>query len=229
MIEPAAPLRDPGGAEARLLAALAARATDAGEAASPATWIVSDGLAGDGDEIVARVAARGPGNRILMLSRLRAHPDGPTPGLRRLWDLEERARGCGLPVLTLRLGPMVGPASPLWAKLASAPPLPRAGRPLVHPVAEEDVIETVHRAITGPGPWEDWYDVAGPEVWSLAELVALAAGADAGAGGAWEPPLEELEHHRLTDPAPWLERFALAPAPLATRARAWGARIGSPA
>lgn len=234
MIAPAAPLRNPSGAEARLLAALVARGlavADAGESAgtSPVTWLVSDGLAGDLDPVLAGVAARGAGHRILMLSRLRAHPDGPTPGLRRLWALEERARGTGLPVLTLRLGPMVGPASPLWRKLAGAPALPRSGRTLHHPVAEEDVVETLQRALQAPGEWGDWYDVGGPEVWSLGELAELAAGGDAGDGGAWEPPLEELERHLLIDPQPWLQRFGLAPGPLAERARTWGAAVRSPA
>ncbi len=83
------------------------------------------------------------------------------------------------------------------------------------------MVETLRRALQGPGQWDDWYDVAGPEVWSLAELAELASGTDVGDGGAWEPPLEELVQHLLTDPRPWLERFGLAPAPLAERARAW--------
>jgi hypothetical protein len=221
------PPRDASGAEARLLAALAARGLphaaggEPGVASEGTAWLISDGFGGDP---LAAISRAGDGDRILMLSRLRAHPDAETASLRRLWDLEERARGTGLPVLTLRLGPMVGPKSPLWRRLATRPALPREGRMLLHPVAEEDVVETIARAIRGPGPWREWFEVAGPEIWSLAELTDLAAehGADPDGHAAWEPPLDELVRHRLVEPGPWLARFGLAPGPLAERARSWG-------
>jgi uncharacterized protein YbjT (DUF2867 family) len=191
----------------------------------PATLVCAEGLAPrDLDLMLAPPGARA-GTRLLVLSRVGAHPDARSRALRALWDLEERARATGLPVLTLRLAPMVGPQSPLWLELTTHPRLPHGGRQLLNPVCEEDVVETLERALAGSAAWEGWYEVAGPEVWSLAELTALAAewpeDPTAGRTAAWEPSLEELAEHRLCEAGPWLEHFGIAPRPLADRAGAW--------
>lgn len=149
--------------------------------------------------------------RVLILSRLGAHPDAKAPALQRLWRLEEHVRKGGAPTLTLRFAPLVGPESPLWRKLASRPALPRSGRQLLNPVLESDALETLVRALADPRPWSNWYEVAGPEVWSLAELSDLAGRSGAAAGGRWEPELDELAEHRLAEAAPWMQRFSLTP------------------
>ena len=170
-----------------------------------------------------RALAPDSGARLLVLSRIGVHPDAKAPGLASLWRLEERARASGLPMLTLRLAPMIGPTSPLWSMLASGPRLPRAGRTLLNPVAEEDVVESLTRAIDGRATWAGWYEVAGPEVLSLAELTALARayGPTDGFWGSWEPPVEEMLEHRLCESRPWLEHFSLEPEALAVRAKQW--------
>ena len=189
----------------------------------PATLVCAEGLGlRDLDRMVAGAAG---GTRLLVLSRVGTHRDARAKALRTLWDLEERARAIGLPVLTLRIAPMVGPQSPLWLKLAARPRLPRGGHQLLNPVCEEDVVETLDRALAGRAAWEGWYEVAGPEVMSLAELADLAAewpeDASPGAAAAWEPPLEEMAEHRICEAGPWLEHFRVTPGPLAERARAW--------
>ena len=163
--------------------------------------------------------------RLLVLSALGAHPDARAPRLRRLWELEESARGLGLPVLVLRLGALIGPDSPLWRKLRSRPRLPHGGRTLVQPVAELDVLEALERALDGRAAWKGWYEVAGSEPLTLAELAALAAGGARDhaslAGGAWEPPLDEMNEHRLAEAEPWLSHFQLTPHPIREEAPAW--------
>jgi hypothetical protein len=163
------------------------------------------------------------GARLLVLSRIGVHPDARSPGLASLWRLEERARASRLPMLTLRLGPLIGPTSPLWSMLASGPRLPRGGRGLLNPVAEEDVVESITRAVDGRARWEGWYEVAGSEVLSLAELTALARayGPTDGFWGTWEPPAEEMLEHRLCESGPWMEHFQLESEPLAVRAKQW--------
>jgi uncharacterized protein YbjT (DUF2867 family) len=213
-------------AAARLVAALAGGA--GARAEEPATLVVAQGLApADVDAWVAAHRGRGPA-RLLILTRVGVHRDARAPALRALWDLEERARAAGLPALTLRLAPLVGPASPFWLKLAARPRLPRGGRQLLNPVCEEDALATVRRALEGGAAWEGWYEVAGPEVWSLGDLAALAAEwapprRPNAPRGAWEPPLGELAEHRLCEAGPWLEHFGISAAPLAPRARAWAA------
>jgi len=218
------PLGEPA---ARLLAQLAARGVTlhadplrlpAG--AEPVTLAVSDGpfvL-----DLLALVRALGGRPfRVLVLSRLGAHPDARADSLRRLWRLEEHVRGGGAPTLTLRTAPLVGPDSPLWRKLRARPGLPRGGRKIVNPVLEADVVETLARALAERVPWSGWYELAGPDAVTLAELSARAAGSPGPtAGGAWEPPLEEMLEHRLAECAPWAVRFALTPTPLA----AWAGR-----
>lgn len=165
--------------------------------------------------------------RILVLSRLGAHPDARHRGLQRLWRLEESARAIAAPVLTLRFAPLVGRGSPLWFRLRSRPSLPAPlARRLVQPVAEDDALETLVRALSGRVRWESWWEVAGEQAFALGELIALAvaSGPLLNPGtGAWEPALEELSEHRLAESEPWARHFGLAPTPVATRAAAWAA------
>jgi uncharacterized protein YbjT (DUF2867 family) len=158
--------------------------------------------------------------RALVLSRLGAHPDARHPALQRLWRLEEQVRGGGQPSLTLRFAPVLGPDTPLWNKLRARPSLPRGGRQLLNPVSERDALETLRRALDGRVTWAGWYEVAGPEAWTLAELRDLAAAAGPGPGaGAWEPPLAEMAEHRLAESGPWAEHFGLAPERVADAVR----------
>jgi hypothetical protein len=97
---------------------------------------------------------------------------------------------------------------------------------LLNPLAEGDAIETLERAVGGRAEWRGWFEVAGPEVWNLAELgeLALQAGPQLPRGsGAWEPPLAELDEHRLAEADRWLSHFQLAARPLAERAAEWAA------
>jgi len=223
----------PGAPVLRLLAALAARGHEVGPAGTPArdsrsTLVLAAGAPLDPMALGVLLGAwrATPGARALLLSRIGAHPDARPPELRALWRLEEHARAAGLPLLTLRLAPLLGPASPLWLKLRQRPRLPGGGRMLLNPVAESDAVETMVLALDGRARWEGWFEVAGPEVWSLADLAALAreAGPAPRAEGAdWEPPLRELEAQRLAESGPWQEHFDVRPRPLAAAAKEWAA------
>lgn len=213
------PVRVPEPAR-RLLAAAGARPpVPRPEAPGPVVYPVTD--ATPFDELVKRAEAHTDRpTHLLVLSRLGAHPDARHPALRRLWSLEEGARASGLPTLTLRFAPLVGPATPLWTRLRARPALPRGGRQLVNPVAESDAVETLRRALAGAAAWEGWYEVAGAEAWTLAELRDLAAAAGPGPdAGAWEPPLEEIAEHRLAECQPWASHFGITPAPVADAVR----------
>lgn len=209
------PLDPPAG---RLLGALsaagetivhAATGLPAGEA--PVTIAVSTGpFVFDFVGLVAALGSRP--FRALVLSRLGSHPDARHPALQRLWRLEEHVRGGGAPTLTLRFAPLLAPGAPLWRRLRSRPALPRGGRTLLNPASERDAIETLRRALDGRAAWGGWFEVAGPEAWSLAELRDLAAVAGpAREPGAWEPPLEEMAEHRLAECEPWASHFGLVP------------------
>ncbi len=217
----------------RLLAAVAARGHVVATGADGLRAAISASPAGTGGEatpLVTLAISDGPivfdflgfvrslGDcrlRALMLSRLGAHPDARAASLQRLWRLEEHVRGGGLPTLTLRFAPIVGPDAPLWRLLRGRPMLGPHARRLVNPVAERDAIDTLLRALDGRALWQGWYEVAGDEAVSLAELSQLAAGSPGErSGGAWEPPLDEIVEHRLAESAPWALHFGITPTPL---------------
>lgn len=218
----------------RLLAALARRGFEVGRpgegapaaraGGEAATLVLGPGVQLDELALGVLLGAwrRASGARVLVLSLVGAHPDARAGRLQQLWRLEEWARATSLPTLTLRLAPLVGPESPLWLKLRSQPRLPRARHRPLNPVDESDVLETLARALKGEARWEGWYEVAGSEALTLEDLATLAHEAGpAGAPGAWEPPLEELEEHRLCESEPWSDHFGFAPAAITRRAREW--------
>ena len=203
------------GSTARLLDALRARGVTTTDAASPrsedrATLLLTTPV--DWMALGVRMApwrvARGA--RIVVLSRIGAHPDAAAPGLRDLWRLEEYARVSLIPTLTLRFAPLVAVESPFWKKLASAPKLGREANAVIMPVLEEDAVQVLARALAETKPAEGWFEITGPEARSLGEWSALAAGGGAtNGGGEWEPDLEELVEHRLSEVEVWQERFGL--------------------
>ena len=97
---------------------------------------------------------------------------------------------------------------------------------MLNPVLETDAVETIERALDGRARWEGWYEVAGSEALSLAELAELARGSGpraAGGRGAWEPPLEEMAEHRLCEAEPWCRHFGLTPRPVTEQVAGWAA------
>lgn len=218
-----APALDPPAPEllARTLRAMRRElrpARDAGDVSAGDTLVLSSGA---WPLETARAAlARRPA-RVLVLGRLGTHRDARTPSLRGLWALEEAARGSGLPVLTLRCGPVVGPDLPLWRQLARVRRLPRGGAKLVNPVVVDDVVATLRLALEQEREWQGWCEVAGAEPWTLAELRDAAQHCATAGPAAWEPPLDELDEHRLADPGPWMERFGLAPRRLVDALPSW--------
>lgn len=206
----------------RLLEALGSRPE---AAAAAETLVLTSGSARDSgalDAMLADWSAR-PGGRAIVLGAIGTHPDARSERLRMLWAIEERARASRLPVLALRLAPLLGSGSPLWLRLRSMPALPRRGRKLLEPLVESDVIETLARALAESGEWAGWCEVAGPEALTLAEMRALAETTprlerDA---GAWEPAPGEMAEQRLCDSGPWRRRFGIAPGRVTEEAPSW--------
>ncbi|MGH7741474.1 MAG: hypothetical protein ACRENS_05565 [Candidatus Eiseniibacteriota bacterium] len=213
----------------RLLAALEARGHVPGRPAKDAqardaTLVLGPGVALDELAMGVLLGAwrRSRGARVLVLSLIGAHPDARAERLRNLWRLEEWARGSALPVLTLRLAPLLGPDTPLWRKLRSRPRLPRAASRPLNPVDEADALESLERALAGHVRWEGWFEIAGPEALSLVDLAELARVAGPSPDrGEWEPPPEELNDHRLSECESWARHFGLEPGAITSRVRAW--------
>lgn len=207
------------GANARLLAALRARGLAIADTESPGNadgatlllWTPVDWM-----QLGVRMApwrvARGA--RLIVLSRLGAHPDAIAPGLRDLWRLEEYARVSLVPTMALRFAPLVGKESPFWKKLGGRPKLGRAGNTVLMPVLEDDAVQVLARALTESRPAEGWFEITGPEALSLDEWGEIATRNGALDAGEWEPPIEELTEHRLSESEIWQTRFGLRAHPV---------------
>lgn len=130
--------------------------------------------------IDAAVAAGVP--RIVMLSFLRARPDGPTTYHRSKWAAEELVRGSGLTYTILKAGVIHGRGDHMLDHLSHAfhtfPVFALVGlrdRP-VRPVAVDDVARILEAAALGDARLADAsIAVLGPETMALGEAVRRVA------------------------------------------------------
>jgi NADH dehydrogenase len=128
-------------------------------------------------------ASRAAGvKRIVMLSFLRARPDGPTTYHRSKWAAEELVRGSGLTYTILKAGVIHGRGDHMLDHLSHAfhtfPVFALVGlhdRP-VRPVAVDDVARILEAAALGDRRLADsTLAVLGPELLSLGEAVRRVA------------------------------------------------------
>ena len=132
-----------------------------------------------GAETVAREAVAAGVARLVLVSGIGADPDSRSPYI--------RARGRGelvvqqtFPEATIvRPGAMFGPGDALFGTLAELArllpvlPLIGGGRTRLQPVFVEDVAEAIASILTDPGTVGRIYELAGPGVYTLRELVAM--------------------------------------------------------
>jgi len=132
-----------------------------------------------GAETVAREAVAAGVARLVHISGIGADLDSESPYI--------RARGRGelvvnqaFPGATLvRPGVMFGPGDALFstvaelARLLPVLPLIGGGRTRLQPVFVEDVAEAIARILTDPGSVGQTYELAGPGVYTLHELVSM--------------------------------------------------------
>jgi uncharacterized protein YbjT (DUF2867 family) len=132
-----------------------------------------------GAETVAREAVAAGVVRLVLVSGIGADPDSRSPYI--------RARGRGelmvqrtFPGATIvRSGAMFGPGDALFGRLAELArllpilPLIGGGHTRLQPVFVEDVAEAVASILTDPGTVGRTYELAGPGVYALRELVSM--------------------------------------------------------
>src|SRR5882724_5493432 len=132
-----------------------------------------------GAEMIAREAAAAGVGRLVLLSGIGADPESRSPYI--------RARGRGelvvqqaFPGATIvRPGAMFGPGDALFGTLADLArllpvlPLIGGGRTRLQPVYVEDVAEAIARMAADPGTAGRTYELAGPAVYTMRELVEI--------------------------------------------------------
>ena len=132
-----------------------------------------------GAETVAREAVAAGVARLVLVSGIGADPESSSPYI--------RARGRGEKVVQqtfpeariVRPGALFGPGDALFGTLADLVrllpvlPLIGGGRTRLQPVFVEDVAEAVANILTDPGTIGQTYELAGPGVYTLRELVTM--------------------------------------------------------
>ncbi|PYM42211.1 MAG: hypothetical protein DME12_08480 [Candidatus Rokuibacteriota bacterium] len=197
--------------------------------------------------VVAAAAAAGV-RRYVHMSALGAREGAPSRYHRTKWAAEEVVRACGLPWTIFRPSVIYGRGdgfvSPLARLVRRLPVVPLVGGGRLQPVAVEQVAQAVTRALALPAAVKQTYEVGGPDVVTLGELVDLIGRAlgrrrvlklyvPAAVARVATRVLQAVPYFPLTpdhlrmleednvvcDPAPFPGAFGLAPLPLATGLR----------
>ena len=130
-----------------------------------------------GAEMVARVAVRLGVVRLVLISGLGADPQSRSPYIRSRGRGELAVQQAFPDATIVRPSAMFGPGDALFSTLANLArllpvlPLIGGGRTRLQPVYVEDVAEAVTRILADPGTVGRTYELAGPEVYTLRDLV----------------------------------------------------------
>jgi len=132
-----------------------------------------------GAENVAREAAAAGVARFVLVSGIGADPDSSSPYIRARGRGELMVRQAFPGATIVRPGAMFGPGDALFGTLAAlarllpALPLIGGGSTRLQPIFVEDVAEAVSSILSDPGTVGRTYELAGPKVYTLHELVNM--------------------------------------------------------
>jgi uncharacterized protein YbjT (DUF2867 family) len=132
-----------------------------------------------GAETVAREAAAAGVARLVLVSGIGADPDSSSPYIRARGRGELMVQRAFPGATIVRPGAMFGPGDALFGTLAELArllpilPLIGGGRTRLQPVFVEDVAEAVANILTDPGSVGRTYELAGPGVYTLRDLVRM--------------------------------------------------------
>jgi NADH dehydrogenase len=130
-------------------------------------------------ETVAREAAAAGVARHVLVSGIGADPASPSPYIRARGRGEVVVRQAFPGATIVRPGAMFGPGDALFgtiaelARLLPVVPLIGGGRTRLQPVSVEDVAEAIARILRDPVTAGRTYEIAGPGVYMLRELVGI--------------------------------------------------------
>jgi len=132
-----------------------------------------------GAKMLARESAAAGVARFVLVSGNGADPESQSPYIRARGRGEVMVQEAFPPATIIRPGAMFGPGDALFGTLAHLAqllplvPLIGGGRTRLQPVFVEDVAEAVARALADPGTAGKTYELAGPGVYTLRELVKI--------------------------------------------------------
>ena len=134
-----------------------------------------------GAETVAREAVAAGVARLVLVSGIGADPDSSSPYIRARGRGEKVVQQTFPEATIVRPGALFGPGDALFGTLADLVrllpvlPLIGGGRTRLQPVFVEDVAEAVANILTDPGTIGQTYELAGPGVYTLRELVTMTS------------------------------------------------------
>jgi NADH dehydrogenase len=132
-----------------------------------------------GAENLAREAAAAGVARFVLVSGIGADPDSSSPYIRARGRGELMVRQAFPGATIVRPGAMFGPGDALFGTLAAlarllpALPLIGGGSTRLQPIFVEDVAEAISSILSDPGTVGRTYELAGPKVYTLHELVNM--------------------------------------------------------
>ena len=132
-----------------------------------------------GAETIAREAAAGGAARLVLVSGIGADPESQSPYIRARGRAELAVKQAFPGATIVRPSAIFGPGDALFGTLADLagllPVLPLiGGGTRLQPVYVEDVAEAIARMLAAPRTIGRTYEVAGPRVYTLRELVTTA-------------------------------------------------------
>jgi uncharacterized protein YbjT (DUF2867 family) len=133
-----------------------------------------------GAETVAREAAAAGVGRLVLLSGIGADPESRSPYIRARGRGELVVRRAFPGATIVRPGAMFGPGDALFGTLATLVPLLPVlpliggGGSRLQPVYVEDVADAVTRVLADSGTAGRTYELAGPKIYTLLELIRFA-------------------------------------------------------
>jgi len=137
------------------------------------------GVHEQGAATVAREAAAAGVARLVLVSGIGADPESQSPYIRVRGRGELEVRRAFPGATIVRPGAMFGPGDALFGTLADLArllpvlPLIGGGGTRLQPVYVEDVAEAIARILADPGTAGRTYELAGPVVYTLRELVEI--------------------------------------------------------
>jgi uncharacterized protein YbjT (DUF2867 family) len=130
-----------------------------------------------GAETLARHAAAAGATRFVLVSGIGADPESGSPYIRARGRGERAVQQAFSGATIVRPSAMFGPGDALFstlgdlARLLPVLPLIGGGRTQLQPVFVEDVAEAIARMLADPGTAGQIYELAGPKVYTMRELV----------------------------------------------------------
>jgi uncharacterized protein YbjT (DUF2867 family) len=130
-----------------------------------------------GAEMLARHAAAAGATRFVLVSGIGADPESGSPYIRARGRGERAVQQAFSGATIVRPSAMFGPGDALFSTLGDLTrllpvlPLIGGGRTRLQPVFVEDVAEAIARILADPGTAGRIYELAGPKVYTMRELV----------------------------------------------------------